>query len=363
MEPKPFLANIGEIQQLGGTRLVTLGDGVERGVRVVEFRNALGIDFAVMVDRGMDISWARYQGKSLCWHSPTKFVSPALRELDDDLGWMRSFGGGLLVTAGLDHISGPEIDSLDTYNEPARSKGTKYGIHGRIAITPARLTGYGEKWTDNGLILFAEGEVIQSNTLGENLRLTRRVEVGIDKFAIDIFDQVENIGYQQTPHMMLYHMNFGWPLLGPNTKLISSSSDVRLEDGSPDDDHRHLKIMPPTAGFVREIFEHVMNPDSPQAQIGLINYDDVTHPWGIHINYDQRRLPHFIQWNLFAEGNYVLGLEPATNSLTGRDFARKSGELKILAPGESLHSKIALKILDGNEACTEAIEAINSSKS
>lgn len=362
MKPKPLLSHIGELQQWGGTRLVTMGDGLERGVRVVEFRNSRGIDFAVMVDRGMDIGWTRYQGKSLCWHSPSKFVSPALRELGDELGWMRSFGGGLLVTAGLDHISGPEFDPHDTYNEPARSRGTQYGIHGRIAITPARLTGYGERWDGDEFILFAEGEVVQSTTLGENLRLTRRIEIGMDGRVITLLDHVENIGFELTPHMLLYHMNFGWPLLGANSKLISPSKKVRLEDGTLDSSQRHLTIPSPTAGFIREIYEHEMEKESARTRVALINYDEISHPWGVLIDYDQKRLPHFIQWNLFAEGNYVMGLEPSTNALTGRDKARRAGELKMLAPGETLSSTMSLEFLDGIESCADATRSVSQSK-
>ena len=93
--------NVGHLQQLGGTRLVTLQDGVERGVRVVEFRTAAGLDFGVLVDRAMDIAWCRYNGRSISWLSPVGLIGPWYRE-PEGLGFLRTFQGGLLVTCGLD---------------------------------------------------------------------------------------------------------------------------------------------------------------------------------------------------------------------------------------------------------------------
>src|SRR5207237_5767559 len=72
--------NVGHLQQLGGTRLVTLQDGVERGVRVVEFRTAAGLDFAVLVDRAMDIAWCRYNRRSISWLCPVGLIGPWYRE-------------------------------------------------------------------------------------------------------------------------------------------------------------------------------------------------------------------------------------------------------------------------------------------
>ena len=46
---------VGRLDQVAGVRLVTLGDGIERGVRVLEFRTGTGYAFDVLVDRSMDV--------------------------------------------------------------------------------------------------------------------------------------------------------------------------------------------------------------------------------------------------------------------------------------------------------------------
>ena len=42
---------------------VTLGDGVERGVRVLEFRTGTGFEFDVVVDRAFDIGRHEHAGR------------------------------------------------------------------------------------------------------------------------------------------------------------------------------------------------------------------------------------------------------------------------------------------------------------
>ena len=60
----------GALSQFAGVRLMTLGDGVERGVRMLEFRTGTGLRFTVLVDRALDIADCEYRGAAIGWHSP-----------------------------------------------------------------------------------------------------------------------------------------------------------------------------------------------------------------------------------------------------------------------------------------------------
>lgn len=46
-----LMQRIGRLEQAAGVRLVERGDGIERGVRVLEFRTGSGFTFDVLVDR------------------------------------------------------------------------------------------------------------------------------------------------------------------------------------------------------------------------------------------------------------------------------------------------------------------------
>jgi len=104
-----IMARTGNVAAFGGVRLITLSDGLERGVRMLDFRTGSGLHFTVLVDRAMDIAEVAHNGRAIGWQSPTGFRNPALFEPEgeDGLGFTRSFSG-FLATCGLDHILGPE---------------------------------------------------------------------------------------------------------------------------------------------------------------------------------------------------------------------------------------------------------------
>src|SRR5688572_1862489 len=86
-----LLQRVGRLPQVAGVRLVTLGDGGERGVRVLEFRTGSGFAFDVLVDRAMDVGRCEHNGRALGWQSATGFPGPWSYE-PEGLGWLRGFG-------------------------------------------------------------------------------------------------------------------------------------------------------------------------------------------------------------------------------------------------------------------------------
>ena len=58
-----LLRRVGNLEQVAGVRLITLGDGAERGVRVLEFRTGTGFAFDVIVDRAFDIGRCEMNGQ------------------------------------------------------------------------------------------------------------------------------------------------------------------------------------------------------------------------------------------------------------------------------------------------------------
>lgn len=195
----------------GGIREVVFENGAERGVRALEFRTGTGLCFDVLVDRAMDIGSSEFCGRAIGWRSASGFRHPGLHDGSDELAWLRSVSG-TLATGGLDHTMGPAEVDASQYNLPSR-RTIRHGLHGRVANIPARLRGYGEQWRGDRCTLWAEGEIRQAALFGEHLELLQRIEADLGSNEVRIFDTVSNRGYERTPHMLLYHFNFGWPLV------------------------------------------------------------------------------------------------------------------------------------------------------
>lgn len=320
---------VGRLEQVGGVRLVTLGDGAERGVRVLEFRTGAGFDFDVLVDRCFDVGRCALHGRSLAWESPTGFAHPHSYE-SAGVGFLRTFGGGLLTTCGLDHVGDAEEGFV---------------LHGRATSLPARLAGYGTRAeADGGLTLWAEGEVTQAAVYGERLVLRRRIEARVGETCLRVADTVTNEGHVPAEHMLLYHVNAGFPVLDEGAELLVPARSVRALGGQPVDGYTTMHA--PRHGWAQETYEHD-NGSEPDGRVpvALVNR---ARGLGLYEVYRRDQFPYHWCWRELSEGTYVVGLEPVTNSgVGGRAAARASGELIVLEPGETRPYEIELGALHG----------------
>jgi len=335
----------GSLHAFGGVRLMELSDGLERGVRVLEFRCGAGLRFTVLVDRAFDICEVEYKGASIGWHGPSGVRSPALHEYASEGGfsWGRSFSG-FLVTCGLDHILGPQQVSAENYNYPG-VKTIDHGLHGRISTIPAKLTGYGERWEGDRCILWATGEVRQAATFGENLTLFRRIECDLGSREIRLTDRVMNTGFLATPHMFFYHVNVGAPVLADGARYLAPITEVvwaghvaryRMQGVG-------YQTMPaPQDGFAEQVWQHETAGD--EVPVALVN-DRLG--LGIEVTTRKDQLPCLYEWQHFQAGGYAFGIEPSTHHVLGDNAARDRGEMIWLGPRESRNYDSRFRVLDG----------------
>jgi hypothetical protein len=334
-----LLRRVGRLDQVAGVRLVTLGDGNERGVRVLEFRTGSGFIFELLVDRAFDIGRCEFQGKPLAWESPVGYGGPWFGEFVD-LGFLRNWGGGLLTTCGLDHALFMAEDTAAHYHYPPKQT-ESFGLHGRVSNRPATLVGYGTRWDGDQAILWAEGEVSQASVFGENLLLRRRIETRIGDASLKIHDEVTNAGWDPTPHMLLYHINIGFPVVDEGSQILVPTRTAIPRGEFEPETYRTLDA--PQPGFVEEVIEHdVIAEADGNVPVGIINRK---RGIGAYEIFDARQLPAHFVWRMMGEGTYVVGIEPCTNRPAGRLDARERGELIILQPGETRRYELELGAL------------------
>ncbi|WP_425145146.1 aldose 1-epimerase family protein [Deinococcus sp.] len=331
------------MDQLFGVRLVCLEDGAGRGVRVLEFRSGSGLSFEVLIDRAFDLGACELGGRAIAWQSAVGVRGPWYAE-PQGLGFLRTFGGGLLTTGGLDHTLFPTEDSAAQYGYPPKQS-EAYGLHGRLSNLPARLLGYGARWEGETCILWASGEVVQASSLGEHLTLRRRIEVRVGSNEITLQDEVENLGFHTTPHMFLYHMNLGYPLIDEGSEIVLPASDITAVGKAPLEDWQRLSA--PQAGMEERVYEYSPQGDQDEVTAGIVNR---AAGLGIYQVFLRSQLPHPFVWRMLGEGEYVVALEPSTNRVAGRHDARERDELILLAPGEKRRYDLKIGVLDGHAA-------------
>ncbi|WP_299684196.1 aldose 1-epimerase family protein [uncultured Tateyamaria sp.] len=353
----------GDLSQFAGVRQMVLSDGAEAGQRALEFRTGTGLRFTLMVDRCLDIGSCDYNGMAIGWNSSAGFRNPALHEAEGEggLGFMRSFSG-LVMTCGLDHILGGYEAEVPEYNYPGRPTAS-YGIHGRIGMLPARLTGYGERWEGDRCFLWAEGCVRQAAVFAEDLELIRRVEVEVGTNDIALSDEVRNRGFNRTPHMLCYHINIGHPVLADGARYVAPIEDVvwaAHADSYKDQGVGYARPSGPADTFREQVWQHEMKADAAgNVAVALIN--DAL-PLGLEVTTYKAELPCAYEWQHLQSGGYAFGIEPSTHHVLGNGFARERGEMIWLDHGDSRHYRVGFKVLTNADEIQRSEAAITATQ-
>lgn len=309
-------------------RLVTLADGAERGVRVIEMRAGGGLEAEIVVDRSFDIGRLSLFGETVSWHAPGGYRAPWLVDAGADRGQgFLTAMSGFLATCGFDHIRQPETEAAD--HAPLYPGGAiDYPLHGHGAHQPARLVGYGITTGEAEPVLWCEGEVTQSMLHRGALRLTRRIEIPVGSGRIAIRDRLENIGPTDMAAMMLYHFNLGHPLVGEGSAFRFNGKKVWASE--PHDPR--APFGPPDAKQTSELSVHRPEPADGWASC---RFGNPANGLCLDLSFEAATLPCLQLLRLRGRRSYMAAIEPCTTALRDRRSAREAGEVPILAPGAS----------------------------
>ena len=324
----------GTMNQLAGIQPLEASDGPERGSRVMQVWTGSGLTFNVLPDRALDIAACQYKGMALAWRSATGDTHPAYYEPTGS-GWLRSFQGGLLVTCG-----------LDTFGPPVREGNEELGQHGRVSNLPAREVGYHAGWVDGTYQLELTGQVRQTKVFGENIVMRRRISTCLGSNKIRLEDSVSNEGFSPQAHMIMYHINIGFPLLSEMARLkLDVSASLPEDEVSAHGLADWQVFQAPTAGFLEQNFVHT--PVADQDGWALAEVANPSLNLGLRLRFDTRNLPYLNEWKMMGEGMYVLAIEPMNcNPLPGRAAMRSQKTLPYLEPGECRSYALELEVVE-----------------
>ncbi len=327
----------------------TLRGGLREGVEVIEVHNgALG--FTIVTTRGMGIWKGSYRGLALGWNAPVRGpVHPQFINLLDrgGLGWLQGFDEWI-VRCGLDSNGAPGPDVVANNNgNPVTINLT---LHGKIANLPAHFVEI-EAQTDPPYEIAVIGHVEESALFCPQLELRTRISTRPGTNRLTIADEVVNRKATPSELQLLYHCNFGGPLLDEGARLLAPAREVAPRDTRAAEGIDHFDTyLGPTAGFVEQVFWHDLSAD-PETHQTLVMLRNSAGNRAAVLRYDKRQLPCFSQWkNTGAlEDGYVTGLEPATNFPNTRKFERERRRVPRIKPGESYRSTLAVEICSSRE--------------
>ena len=331
MDKSELLKYIGNLSQIGGCRHYTLSEGWGCGMRATDINTGSGLQFTVLPDRGLDISLASYKGMNLVYLTCNGETHPSYYE-PEGVGWLRTFAGGLLTTCGLTHLGPPCIDD-----------GEQLGLHGRYSTIPVKQFSDLSDWVGNDYHYKLRGIVEEGFLFGKKLRMEREISSVRGQNVIRITDKISNFGSTVSPFTILYHMNFGYPLLSEDAELEIDPAETapRDADAAPGI-NEFRKFIKPQPTYNEQVFFHTMKGDqNGETTVTLKNKKIGT---AVSIKFNINQLPYITQWKMMGNGEYVLGIEPCNVLCKSRKTLREENTLPMLQPGESTTNILEIKV-------------------
>lgn len=305
---------IGHFDQVAFVRPITYTDGRAKGLDALQFYNGV-LDFTVLKNRCMDIGDMRYKGTNIAFFARSGLMAPQIFDLEWNLHEQSGLMGGFMFTCGLSNTG-----------SRCEEGGLRYPCHGQIRATAAEECRWGTE--QNGKIrLYAQGKMSEAVLQGIHLTLRREIETNYLRPGFTIADTITNEGYKEEPVLLVYHTNFGWPLLDEDTRVVIPSEVERRERMSaPQDDAEEIVIA------------HNAIADEHGYVVCRVENDRLGI--GASMTYLKDQLPCLGEWRSEVSGDYVTGIEPGICGVEGRAELLKSGKARFLKPGESLHTRI-----------------------
>jgi hypothetical protein len=312
---------VGDVTQIAGAKRLEIVEGNGKGVQVIEVKTGTGFKFTVVPDRGMDIAAASYKGVPISFMSKTGITSPFSFE-EAGFGFFRGFYAGLLTTCGFTYM-GP----------PCEDEGKKLGLHGRASSLIAENVSIIQGWQGDDYVIEIQGETKQAVFFGENITLKRKIRTSLGSNTLQVYDVIENQGFNPEPFMLLYHCNFGYPVLSETAHIEAEflSSEPRDEEAKKGIDSFNY-FEKPIHGYKEQVFFHKVQPDQENMAKVAIKNDQLD--FAVFLKYQTTNLPLLTQWKQMGEADYALGLEPSSTYPFGRDELRRTGQLEYIQPFE-----------------------------
>ncbi len=342
-------------------RLKTLRGGTQEGVQVITLDNG-ELHVTVVPTRGMSILSVEQTGNGkrvFGWDSPVKeLVHPNLMDLESrgGLGWLFGFNEWM-TRCGIEFAGHPGTDVMRTNTGDTNE--LNLTLHGRVGNIPAsevELIINDQPPYD----LRLRGVVEERMFYGPQLRLVTEIHMLPKLKQFRLLETIENVGASKQEYQIIYHTNFGSPLLDENAKVvIPAKSVLPMNQHAADSVSSYDTYLRPTQGFVEQVY--LVEPWSDDGGMTSVVIHNAEKELGALMRWSTSSLPYLTIWKntaALADG-YVTGIEPGTGYPFNRRVERHFGRVPQLAAGESVAFELEYSLLSDSREINAAIGGVN----
>lgn len=347
-------------QQLGiqtetpfSIQLRTLHGGRQEGVSLLEIDNGT-MRITLIPTRGMNVLQAEADGVRLGWDSPVEeVVNPAFIELNSraGLGWLEGFNE-LVTRCGYEWVGHPGVD-----------QGELLTLHGRASNIPASqvILSIDPK---PPYTIRVKAELREQAFKKVDFAVTTEIstEPGSRRFTLN--DTLTNQGDYPKEYQVLYHNNFGPPLLEQGARFVAPIRQVSPFNTRAVPELEHWdQYQGPTPGYDETVYNLIPYGDSEGNTLAILHNQAGTQ--GVQLDYNLNQLPVFSLWkntDSLKQG-YVTGLEPGTSFSYNRRWQRDFKGLNLvpqIGPGEQRHFQLSFSLLKDAAAVSQAVQKVES---
>jgi Domain of unknown function (DUF4432) len=334
-----------------------LHGGKQEGSELIVLDNGK-LKITVVPTRGMSVLEVTSGDVRLGWNSPVKqVVHPQFMRLESrgGLGWLEGFNEWM-VRCGLEFAGHPGQDEF--VNNVGEKATMDLTLHGKIGNIPA---------SEVSVVVDPEaphririrGTVHEQAFYGPKLELATEIstEPGTDTFRIE--DRVTNHGAFEQEYQVIYHCNYGPPLLGQGSRVLAAAKQI-----SPFNEHAGEGLKEwqtysgPTKGFIEQVY--CLEPLADRDGRGIVMLENAATDRAVTMRWKTDSLPFLTVWKNTAatEDGYVTGLEPGTGYAYNRRIERQAGRVPKLAPHATREFRIEVGIHVGKDKVTEQAAAV-----
>ena len=316
-----------------------LHGGRQDGVDLVHVDNGR-LTLTLVPTRGMGVLRVVMGDLRLGWDSPVReVVHPKYVNLTarGGLGWLEGFNEWL-ARCGLEWAGHPGRDAfVNNLGEQAEMDLT---LHGKVSNLPASEVEVIVEGDPRPRIR-VRGRVDERAFYGPKLELWTEISTEPGGTTFRIEDVLANRGAYDQEFQVIYHANYGPPLLGAGSRFVAPLRQVTpFNAHAAKDVSTYNEYGAPTAGFVEQVYN--LRPSADADGRSLVMLRNAAGDRAVSMGFAVAELPYFTLWkNLTAlEEGYVTGLEPGTGFPYTRRIEREAGRVPKLKPGQVRHFSI-----------------------